>query len=62
VAPHVITCHNPSEKCIFLKIIHLILSLEVPEARRVLLGDFRVPFHGKSVKFNLRIGGRRRRP
>jgi len=33
----------------------------VPEARRVLLGDFRAPFHGRSVKFILSIEGRRRR-
>jgi len=43
------------------KIIHKILSLKVAEARRVLLGDFRAPFHGRSIKFILRIGGRRRR-
>jgi hypothetical protein len=40
--------------------IHEILSLKMREARRV-LGDFRAPFHGRSVKFILRIGGRRRR-
>jgi len=47
--------------CIVFKIIHAILSLKVPEARRVLLGDSRAQFHGRSVKFILRIGGRRRR-
>jgi hypothetical protein len=44
------------------KVIHVILlSLEVQVARRVLLGDFRAPFHSRSVKFNLKTGGKRRR-
>ena len=47
--------------CIVFKIIHAILSLKVPEARRVRLGDARAQFHCRSVKFILRIGGRRRR-
>jgi hypothetical protein len=42
------------------KIMHAILSLKIQEARRV-LGDFISPFHGRSIKFILRIGGRRRR-